>query len=400
MPHPLTLVFLGGALISAVIYFGLGIWSTKRHLRLGRKAAHIESGSYPPISLLKPVKGLEEDLEENLRTFYEQDYPGALEVVFSSEDPATDEGIAVARRVASDYPHVPTRFVASNPDFGLNPKVANLEGARAGARYDLVFQSDANVRLRPDYLRRVVAELLESDASLLSSIIVGVGERSIGAALENLQLTALIAPSVCTALHVGRTTCVIGKSMLFRRSELDSLGGLEVVRDILCEDFILGQLYHQSGKKVILSTTTVENVNHETTVDRFLARHSRWLKMRAVIHFGSFVADLFANPVAWCAGAVIASRYEPWSLGLLAVALVTKILADAYFMRAFRPDAMALGHLLLSPFKDLAMPFVWAYCLFSRSVTWRGRKLRFGARSQLRPDEGIFPVRMARKLLG
>jgi ceramide glucosyltransferase len=400
MLTPLTIALLSGAFVSAVIFFGLGIWSTRRHLRLARTAAQLDGASYPPISLLKPVKGLEEDLEANLRTFFEQDYPAALEIVFSAEEPATDEGIAVARRVAAEYPNVPVRFVASNPDFGLNPKVANLEGARAGARHDLVFQSDANVRLRPDYLRRVVAELLTSEASLLSSIIVGVGERSIGAALENLQLTALIAPSVCTALHVGRTSCVIGKSMLFHRSELASLGGLEAVRNVLCEDFILGQIYQGSGKKVLLSTTTVENVNHDTPVDRFLSRHSRWLKMRAVIHFGSFVADLFANPVAWCVGVVIASRFEPWALALLVAAFGCKLVTDAYFMRVFRPAPMALGHLLLSPFKDLAMPFVWVYCLFSRSVTWRGRKLRFGARSRLREDDGILPVRMARKLLG
>lgn len=400
MVTPLTLFFVAGALLSALMYFGFGIWSTRRHLRLGRTAAELEPGAYPAISMLKPVKGLEEDLEQNLRSFYEQDYPGAFEVIFSAEEPATDEGIAVARRVAADYPQVPTRFVASSLDFGLNPKVANLEGARAAARHDLVFQSDANVRLRPDYLRRVVAELVASDASLLSSLIVGVGERSIGAALENLQLTALIAPSVCTALHVGRTTCVIGKSMLFRRTELEALGGLAAVRDILCEDFIIGQLYQASGKKVVLSTTTVENVNHDTTLERFLARHSRWLKMRAVIHFGSFVADLFANPLAWCVGAVLASRYEPWSLGLLVIMLAGKLVTDAHFMRVFRPDGMALGHLLLSPFKDLAMPFVWFYCLFSRSVTWRGRKLRFGPQSRLRPDDGILPVRMARKLLG
>ncbi len=400
MPTPLTLACLAGALISAVMFFGLGVWSTRRHLRLGRAAATLEDAAYPPISLLKPVKGTEEDLEANLRTFFEQDYPGPLEIVFASEDPATDPGMAVARRVAAEYPHVPVHFVASDVSFGLNPKVANLEGARAHATHDLVFQSDANVRLRPDYLRRVVAELVGADASLLSSIIVGVGERSIGAALENLQLTALIAPSVCTALHVGRTSCVIGKSMLFRRSELASLGGLEAVRDILCEDFILGQLYQQGGKRVLLSTTTVENVNHETTIERFLSRHSRWLKMRAVIHFGSFVADLFANPIAWCAAAMIASRFRVELVALFVLSLATKVAADAHFMRVFRPAPMALGHLLLSPFKDLAMPFVWVYCLFSRSVTWRGRKLRFGARSRLRPDDGILPVRMARKLLG
>lgn len=399
MTEALPLVLLAGTLVSAVMFL-LGFWSTRRHIAAARRSKTLPDASYPAVSLLKPIKGLEEELEANLRSFFEQDYPGTIEIVFSAEDPVADPGIAVARRVAADYPHVAARVVASDPDFGLNPKVSNLEGARAAARYDLVFQSDANVRARPDYLRRVVGELMADDASLLSSLVIGVGERSIGAALENLHLTSLIAPSVCTALHVGGVRCVIGKSMLFRRSELASLGGLEVVRDILCEDFIIGQLYHRANKTVLVSTTTIENVNIDTSVDRFFARHSRWLKMRAVIHFGSFIADLFANPVAWAAAAVIASRFSPIALAVLAASLVFKMSIEAWYMRSLRSEQMSLGHIFLSPFKDLAMPFVWVYCLFSRSVEWRGRKLRFGQQSRLRHDDGILPVRLARRLLG
>ena len=396
---PLIYALLLGAAASAVMY-GLAIWSTRRHLAAGRVAESLPDAAYPPISLLKPIKGLEDELEQNLRSFFEQDYPAPFELIFSSEEPATDPGVALARRVARDYPHVPARFVACDRDFGLNPKVANLKGALMGAQHDLVFQSDANVRARRDYLRRVVAELVLADASILSSIVVGVGERSLGAALENLQLTALIGPSVCTALHVGRTSCVIGKSMLFRRSELRALGGLEVVRDILCEDFILGQLYQTNGHRVILSTTTIENVNRDTTVEAFFGRHSRWLKMRAVIHFGSFIADLFANPIAWSLAAVIASDGSALPLFALIASIAYKLAGDMYFMRALRPEPMAFAHLALGPIKDVAMAFVWVYSLFSRTVRWRGRRLRFGAKSLLRPDDGMLPVRMARKLLG
>jgi ceramide glucosyltransferase len=396
---PFVYVCLLGAAASAVMY-GLALWSTRRHLAAGRRPVAWPDAAYPPISLLKPIKGLEDELEANLRSFFEQDYPAPFEIIFSSEEPAVDPGMALARRVARDYPDVPVRFVACDPDFGLNPKVANLKGALSGARHDLVFQSDANVRARRDYLRRVVAELLAADASILSSIVVGVGERSIGAALENLQLTALIGPSVCTALHVGRTSCVIGKSMLFRRSELEAVGGLEIVRDILAEDFILGQIFQKSGRKVLLSTTTIENVNRDTRVEAFLGRHSRWLKMRAVIHFGSFIADLFANPIAWSLAAVLASEGAPLAVAALVASLAYKVSGDAYFMRALRPSGVAFGHLALGPVKDVAMAFVWLYCLFSRSVRWRGRRLRFGAQSRLRPDEGFFAVRMTRKLLG
>src|SRR5688500_17439275 len=107
----------------------------------------------PPVTLLKPIKGDEEALEANLRTFFEQDYPAPMQIVFASTE-AGDPGMAVARRLAAEYPHVETRFVHSDAGFGLNPKVANLAGALAAAKHEMILQSDANVRVRRDYLRR------------------------------------------------------------------------------------------------------------------------------------------------------------------------------------------------------------------------------------------------------
>ena len=119
----------------AVGLFLLGVWSTVRHTSLPTPT--IEDDAYPPISLLKPIKGTEESLEQNLRSFFEQDYPAPFELVFAScED--DDPGIALARRVARDYPHVPVAFVRSDSSFGLNPKVANLKGALDAATHDLV----------------------------------------------------------------------------------------------------------------------------------------------------------------------------------------------------------------------------------------------------------------------
>jgi ceramide glucosyltransferase len=392
----LAMVF-GACALGSLVFYGMGLASTLRHLRSSPPRPN--GDPLPPLSLLKPIKGVEEALEPNLRTFFEQDYPAPLEVVFSSSD-LDDPGMAVARKVAADYPHVPTRFVQSDPSFGLNPKVANLAGALRAARHDLVLQSDANVRVRPDYARAVVSELLAQEASLLTSLVVGVGEKTPGAAMENLQLSAFIAPAVCTALHVAGVTCVIGKSMLLRKSELTELGGLEQVRDILAEDFVLGERYQSQGRTVILSRTTVENVNERIGLGRFLSRHSRWLKMRVVIHLGAFVGDLFANPVALAFLAFAASGGKPAFGALLAGLVALKVVGDAYLMRLTRGSAMRLHFLLLSPVKDLLMGAVWLYSCFSRSVRWRGVKLRFGAGSRLRPDDGPLPARMARRILG
>jgi ceramide glucosyltransferase len=386
-------IVLGAACFALGVYF-FGVCALAWHTRRRRMPVITD---LPPVSILKPLKGDEDRLADNLRTFFLQDYP-RFEIVFSStehDDPALD----TARAVAAEFPHVPVRYAHSDADFGLNPKVCNLHGAMRAAQHDLVLQSDANVRARPDYLRRVVTELLAEKGSLLSSIVVGVGESSLGGAMENLQLTGMIAPSVCFALYYFRTTCVIGKSMLLRRSELAEMGGLESVKDLLAEDFMLGRSFELAGRKVLLSTTVAENVNTDPSIERFMARHARWLKMRAVIHVPAFIADLLANPVGLSAFAIAISGFDP-HVAMLALPLVlAKFALDLFAVRRTRGEAMPLRYLWVLPLKDILLFAVWPYAAISRSIEWRGTKLRLGWRSRLRPDEGALPIRAVRRML-
>jgi ceramide glucosyltransferase len=391
---PWPMVVLGAAAFALGVYF-FGVCALAWHTR-PRPIAAIDS--LPPVSILKPLKGDEDRLAENLRSFFAQEYPGGFEIVFATTEP-DDAALPVARRVAAEFPHVPVRFAHSDAQFGLNPKVCNLHGAMRAASHDLVLQSDANVRARPDYLQRVVSELLAKKASLLSSIVVGVEESSLGGAMENLQLTGMIAPSVCFALYYFRTTCVIGKSMLLRRSELAEMGGLEGVKDLLAEDFMLGRAFELAGRTVILSTTVAENVNTDPSIERFMARHTRWLKMRAVIHVPAFIADLLANPVGLSVFAICISGFDP-QIALMALPLVVaKFALDLWVVRRTRGEPMPMRYLWVAPLKDLLLFAVWPYAALSRSIEWRGVRLRLGWKSKLRPDDGALPIRAVRRVL-
>jgi ceramide glucosyltransferase len=383
----------------AVLAYGmalLGMFATVKHTR--KRTFDVASLRLPPITLLKPLKGLEEALESNLESFFEQDYPAPIQIIFATTDP-DDDALPVARRVASRHPDIDVVFVLSDPNFGLNPKVSNLRGALDSAKYDLVWQSDANVRVGPDSLRRLASEMIASDASLLSSLVVGTGERSIGAALENLQLSAMITPSMCFALRYFGVACVIGKSMLFRKSELAGLGGLERVKDVLAEDFFLGRMYEAAGKRVALSSTVAQNVNERAGIARFMARHARWLKMRAVIHRPAFVADVFGNPVGLAFVAVWISGFDLRAISAFIALAFVKTATDAWMLRRTRGEPMRFRHLLLAPFKDVLLLAIWPHAAVSRSIHWRGARLRMGKNSVLRPDEGRWPIRLARRLL-
>jgi ceramide glucosyltransferase len=383
------------SVVSICLYL-VGVASALIHLRR-RKRTYADL-ALPPISLLKPLKGLEENLEQCLRSFFEQDYPGEIEIVFASAQ-RDDPAMAVARRVAAAYPRVPARFVLSNESWGLNPKVSNLHGALSAARHDLVLQTDANVSASRDYVRRIVSELIGEHASLLSSVVSGVGERSVGAAMENLQLSAFVAPACCAALVVAGIPCVIGKSILFRQSELRALGGLELVKDSLAEDFLLGNHYVEQGKKVLLSATPIRNVNVAIGIERSLKRHARWLKMRVVINPFAFLGDLFANPIA-IVGLSFAALDFRSEAGLALVGTVAlKTLVDGLLASRVRGAPVKFVHALCVPLKDVLMLGVWLYAIFSRSVDWRGIRFRIGPGTQLLRDDGNLPVRVLRRLL-
>ena len=364
----------------AVVLHRIGVWATWRHTSRARTSP--EPRELPAITLLKPIKGVEEELDQNLRSFFLQSYPSPVQIVFACTE-LDDPGMAVARRVAAEFPSHDVRFVLSDPDYGMNPKVANLSGALAAARHDLLLQSDANVRIRPDYLRDVVSEFLETKASMLGSLIVGVGERSLGAALDNIQLTAFTTPAVCIAREVADISCVIGKSMLFRKSELDALGGLALVKDVLAEDFVLGQTYQNAGKNVVVSRHTVENVNIDSTLTRFASRHARWLKMRVVIHLGGFIADLLSNATFFAFMACVLSGFDSRLCALYAVVVAYKTFLDMRLLQLLRGRPMALRHLACAPLRDLILPAIWLYSVFSRTTEWRGERFRLGKGSVL-----------------
>ncbi len=353
------------------------------HIKASRKPP--ESDEPMPISVLKPLKGVDDGLWENLAALANQDHP-QFEIILGAADPL-DPALTLARRFKRAFPDVDIHVHVCDEQLGLNPKVSNLAVLAKYAQYEQLLISDSNVRPRQTYLRDIAAELACDGVGLVSNLLVGVGERTTAARIENQHLNSFIASVICAADLVGHP-CVIGKSMLFRRSDFEELGGWDAVANILAEDYVLGSRFHKAGHKVSLSSHILPTVNVDWTFDRFSNRHVRWAQMRRRISPAAFFAETLMYPVPFIVAAVVFGAIAGKLTTALAAAalgaVVLKVLSDDLLNRRLRGDSMGLKGMLTVPFKDLAVFGLWAIAAVKRTVEWRGNRFIIENGSQLR----------------
>lgn len=381
---PLWTVWLFAAALLGLAVLAAQSVALRRHL--GRPPA--TPGATPPVSILKPLCGLDDRLEENLASFAALAYP-EYEVLLglrSADDPA----LGPARQAARRWPGR-IRIVFQRGDPGHNPKVNQLVTLARAARHDLLVVSDSNVRVDPGYLAGIAAALEDEAVGLVTHPIVGIGERRLGSVLDHLHLAGAIAPGVVGAKRLVGRDIVVGKSMALRRRDLDALGGFEAVKDVLAEDYVMGLMITRDlGKRVVVAGTPIHNVSERRSLADFAARYRRWsVLQRQAVGPVAYCAQALLNPVLLAAVAAAGAR-TPLALGLLAGVCAAKAAIDGASARALRPGGFTLRHLALVPAKDLLVGGAWLFGLVRRDVAWRGTRLVVGRGTRVEPAAAAY----------
>ncbi len=372
-----------GITILGLAGYGLQILAVRLSLKADSKQYAVSgaAASCPPVSILKPLKGLDDNLFDNLESFCLQVYH-EYEIIFSLQD-CNDPAYKVVRKIKDKYPDKNISIIVERCDIGLNPKVNNLVSAYKASKYPNILISDSNVIAGESYLKEICKHLEDRDVGLVSNLIKGTGGRTIGSIFENLHLNSFVMGSVCFLDRFLKMPCVVGKSMLMRKEDLEAIGGLKSVKDILAEDYIIGERLHKHGKKVILSNYMINNVNEYWSLNRFLNRHIRWGKLRWKIGGVKYLSELVNNPVFMSSLPILLWEPSKTTISFALIVSLLKIIGDFYLGRKTGTELNNPLLYILSPVKDLLIGMIWFIPILSNTVVWRGNRYIIGKNSML-----------------
>lgn len=361
-----TLSSLGFYLLS-----GCGIASFLRQRRSKDAPAKLPEGSLPPVSILKPLKGIDPHIWEAFCSHCEQDYP-AFQLIFGVSD-SEDPAIALVHRLQEKYPNRQIDLLVCPRDLGTNRKLSTLAQMLPAARHEVLLVNDSDIRVTPDYLRRVIAPLADATVGMVTCLYRGIAAPTFGSRLEAIGISTDFVPGVLSArliekgLHFG-----LGSTLAFRRADLQAMGGLEPMLDYLADDYELGNRIAALGKRVELSEVVVDTFLPAYSIRQFFDHQLRWARSVRGARSWGYAGLLLTFGLPWALMALVAARGAAWSWALLAVTVAARLAVGLTSAVAVLGDRQALHDLLLLPVRDLIAPFVWAMGLVGNRVFWRG----------------------------
>ena len=361
----LLLALLALVVAGSAVYCVLTIVAALRYRAV--HPAHLRDAA--PISILKPLAGIDDGLDENLRTFFEQRYPD-FEILFAVRSPG-DPAIAVVERLRALYPNVPSRLIVTGEPPYPNAKVFSLDLMLAAARHDLLVMSDSDIRVTPDMLATIAAEFQDAHLGLATCPYRAVPGRSFWNTLEAVGLNTEFLGGVLVARMLDGMKFALGPTIAARRATLAGIGGFDAVKDFLAEDFVMGNLAAAHGDGVILSSYVIQHRIGAQPLAANLRHRLRWNRSTRRSRPAGYVGQLFTNPLP-LALLLCAIKPEWWP----AVAATVTLRAAAAWATAgyVLRDPLTARLFFLVPLQDLLSFVMWLAGFFGNTILWRGRK--------------------------
>ncbi|HEX4380133.1 MAG TPA: glycosyltransferase, partial [Candidatus Acidoferrum sp.] len=337
-----------------------------------RQAESIPAANLPPVSLLKPVHGLESRLKENIESFFQLDYP-QYEIIFAA-DLEDNAALAVVREICARYPQIPTQIVVTGAPPWPNPPAYAFFRMAEHAKNDILVTSDSDVLVDRNYLREVVPPLLDPKNGMLTCVYRGKNAGGFWSGVHAVGMSVEMTAGVVTANMLEGMKFGLGPTIVVRRDALDKIGGYSALHDYFANDFMLGNLIEKSGYHIVLSRHIIDHVVSPYPFVRVWRDEVRWARStRGSRPWGHLFSGLiYAMPYGILGFAAAAALGRFWlGIALLAAALLNRII-ESYVIGWGVVRDPAARSFWLYPLRDLLGFFVWAASYLGRyRAVWR-----------------------------
>jgi ceramide glucosyltransferase len=337
-----------------------------------RARARTADSFTPPVSLLKPVHGIDFGSIENFESFCRQNYP-EYEILFAVND-ESDPAVPLIRELAARFPERNIRLISGASQIGANKKVNNLVELARAARHEIIVLTDGDVRVLPNYLREVVAPFADPKVGAVTSFYRGIAQKNLGAELEAIGAASDFFAGVLVAEWMEGMSFALGASIVTTKNWVAKIGGFEAIADMHSDDYELGHRIAKAGGRVVLSHELVWTMYPAQSASGFWNHQVRWSRTVRLCRPASFVGLIFTHGLPWAIAAALVAP-TPWiaTAFLVGYLVLRLVMAWVVGVRAVH-DETTRRRLWLIPFRDAIHFVVWLASFASNRISWSGEQ--------------------------
>ena len=384
------------SLVAAVLalcgmgFYVLCLWSVRTFIKDNRKP-HPEFT--PPVSILKPLRGVDPQMYESFRSHCVQDYP-EYEIIFGVNE-ADDPAVDAVHQLMREFPACKIRLVYCPQVLGNNRKTSNVVQMLPYAQYEHILINDSDIFVTPDYLRRVMSPFASEKVGMVTCPYRGIAAKTLGSKLESIGISTDFFAGVLAARQVEKGLhFALGSTLAMKRAALEAMGGLETLVNHLADDFELGSRISKAGYEVVLADVVVETHLPAYSFRDFFDHQMRWARSTRDSRRAGYIGILLTFGLPWAMIAVALSAGAWWSWPVLAAAAILRAAVCVQVGVKVLHDSATVRRLALVPLRDLLAFWVWFASFAGHEVHWRGEVfiLKDG---KIRPAHHDAPVRVS-----
>jgi ceramide glucosyltransferase len=361
-------VFLGIAAIPAIYYF-LVLYSTARFFSAARNESLRNTDFTPPVSCLKPIRGLDVEAYENYASFCRQDYPD-YEILFCVDE--DDPAVPVLKKLVSDFPERQIRLLYGSGRDAINDKVARLVRLVNEARHDMLVITDGDVRVRPDYLRSVVGPFRDPKVGAATCFYVSTKETTFVEKMQSIGMVSDFFAGVMVAWQLDGVKFTLGQTIVLTRSSLASFGGYQMIETRPADDLLVGRLIAEQGYEVKLLPQTVEAVADFESLRDLLYKRVRWMTVMRGMRPWGHLGLIFTWGLPWALLAVAIHPTATVAAAYLGIYLLLRVAMTWLIGVRGLKDSGVWKKMPLIPLWDATAFLIWLASFGRKTIRWKG----------------------------